>query len=740
MMALVAMMLMLAPGDIPRPEHPRPDLQREHWLNLNGTWEFAETDDREDRSFLTTREFPDHILVPFARESALSGLGRTGFVTNVWYRRTFEVPQGWEGKRVRLHVGASDWETTLWVNGEQIGTYVGGNSAFDFEITRALRPGQNTVVIHAFDDTRSGLQPLGKQAITPKSESIFYTRTTGIWQTVWLEAVGEAFVKHLHVVPDVPGKRFTVRAEVDGARPGMKVRATLSAEGKQVAQSEAVADWRNGFMLLDVPSPRLWSPEDPFLYDLKVEILEGEKAVDALSSYAGLRNMSIRGRELLLNDKPVFQRLVLDQGFYPDGIWTAPSDAALRADIELSMAAGFNGARLHQKVFEPRFLYWAAKLGYLVWGEYPSYGANYGDARVQRPILEEWANIVRRDRNQPAIIGWCPFNETPSEAIPLQNSSVRITWQLDPTRPVIETSGWTHGLPEAEIRDAHDYDQNPASFRARWHAGVSGEQLPLRYRHLGAIRPFMVSEYGGIGWDTGDGWGYGNAPKTLDEFYTRLHGLTQALLDHPGMFGFCYTQLTDVEQERNGIYTYDRKPKFDMARVKSIFGGPAAFERGETMVETGAWDWQVLVGSSRDSKRKPWEFTFTAPSEGWATGTGEWPTALGAFGRKAGWETEIATPWTSDDLWIRQTFEWDGKAFERATLAIHYDNATEVLVNGKEIWRSERGAWNDAYSAIEVTEPLRRALRPGANRIAVHVHQDSGGQIIDLALLLGRKG
>jgi hypothetical protein len=323
------------------------------------------------------------------------------------------------------------------------------------------------------------------------------------------------------------------------------------------------------------------------LYDLKLSLVRENETVDQVQSYFGLRQVSIDGRSILINGKRVFQRLILDQGFYPDGIWTAPSDEALKHDIEMSMAAGYNGARLHQKVFEPRFLYWADKLGYLVWGEYPNWGFNY-EPKNYATYVHEWREVLKRDRNHPAIIGWCPFNETPPNARELQRLIVGITRGIDPTRPVLETSGWKHSPYAAvkpEVRDVHDYDQNPEVLRKRWldffanptKADVDYQGDKSRVSDCGC--PFMISEFGGIGWETQGGWGYGNAPKTLDEFYARYQGLVDAQLDNPNLFGFCYTQLTDVEQEHNGLYYYDRRPKFDVNRLHAITSRAAAYEQ-----------------------------------------------------------------------------------------------------------------------------------------------------------------
>ena len=578
----VAMSHETSGAKLPRPEHPFPQMVRAEWLNLNGTWEFAETDDTKDVSWLSGKAYPDKIVVPFCRESKLSGLERKGFVKNVWYRRTFRKPADWKSDRVRLHVGACDWKTTVWVNGQRVGEHTGGNAPFCFEVTNQLKPGDNTVVIHAFDDTRSGLQAGGKQSNRVKSYGCMYTRTTGIWQTVWLEGVGPTFLSDVRIDPDLKHSRVILQAEIDGPCDGLTLKTTALADGQEVASSESPADWRNNNFVLNLPNNHPWSIEDPFLYDLKFVLLHNGQPIDRVDSYFGLREVTINGAAILINGKPVFQRTVLDQGFYPDGIWTAPNDAALRNDIKLSQAVGFNGARLHQKVFEPRFLYWADKLGYIVWDEFPNWGLDYKKVECNLPVVNEWTEIVRRDRNHPSVIGWCPFNETPAEAGPLQAVVFNVTRAIDPSRPVIESSGYFHGVPRPDVLDAHDYDQNPATFRARWDAAFkSGLLVAGRYKTLHSSRPipFFVSEYGGIGWNISGGWGYGNTPKNLEDFYARFKGLADAQLDNPNLFGYCYTQLTDIEQEQNGLYDYNRKPKFDVERLRKIQTRQAAYEK-----------------------------------------------------------------------------------------------------------------------------------------------------------------
>lgn len=725
----------------PRPEHPMPQFLRTEWLNLNGVWEFAETDENADATYLGSDAYPDRIVVPFCRESKLSGLERKGFVKNVWYRRTFELPKTWKSPRTILHIGACDWRTRMWLNGRLLGEHVGGSTPIASEITKHLKPGVNTVIISAYDDCRTGLQASGKQSWALESFGCVYTRTTGIWQTVWLEGAGSTYTTDFHVTPDPKGSRIVVQAEVDGPCQGLNLVLTARAKGAVVGKATIPADWRNMRAVIDLSKKHLWTVEDPFLYDLELRLVKDGKTVDSVKSYFGLRDVSIQGAAILINGRSVFQRLILDQGFYPDGIWTAPTDDELKQDVLRSKILGFNGARLHEKVFEPRFLYWADKLGYMVWGEYPNWGLNYSPA-VHLPVIDEWMQIMRRDRNHPSIIGWCPFNETPGAAGDFQDTVVSLTKLIDPTRPVIDTSGFVHSVKDPDVMDAHDYDQNPASFRTRWcdDFGPGSFHLPRRYGSSSSYAgiPFMVSEYGGTFWTKLSG-------ATKDEyegFYARYKGLTDALLDSRYMFGFCYTQLTDVEQEQNGMYTYDRKLKFDAKRIRDINERQAAIEKDPSValiarhLESGSSDgeWLVLVGAAVDGRdAKPWQYTFDVPAENWTKPDFDdraWQSGFGGFGNKGAGEK---TSWTTSDIWLRQEFDYSGTPFRKALLVAHYDNATEVYLNGTLIWSKD--GWNDRYDGFEITDKVKAALKPGRNTIAVHTHQDTGGQFIDLALI-----
>lgn len=738
-------------GEMPRPEHPRPDFQRDNWLNLNGEWQFEidAGNDGEARGLISGKNLASKILVPFCPESKLSGVGHTDHMKHVWYRRFVELPAAMKGQRVLLHFGGVDYKTWVYVNGRLAGTHIGGSAAFCFDVTRLLRDGKNEIVVRVFDDTASGMQAAGKQSFG-KSEGCVYTRTTGIWQTVWMEAVPASYIAGVWVVPDPDRSRVLIEAAVDGPADGLTLTAEAVADGKPVGSESTAGGWRDRRLVLNLSEKKLWMPGSPFLYDLKLRLARGNEKIDEVKSYFGLRQVRIDGRRILINGQPIFQRLILDQGFYPEGIWTAPTDDELRKDIERSMAAGYNGARLHQKVFEPRFMYWADKLGYLVWGEFPNWGYGYA-AQGYSAYINEWTELLLRDRNHPSIVGWCPFNETPGEAGELQQIIWNVTKAVDPTRPVLETSGWSHTIPHPEVLDAHDYDQNPASFRQRWvnhFAGRPGSGSPMPARYVGGATgnkdrglPFMVSEFGGIGWATEGGWGYGSGPKTLDEFYERYKGLVDAQLDNPNLFGFCYTQLTDIEQEKNGLYYYDRRPKFDLKRLHAITSREAAYERRETGSPAPAAPrevaWKVLVGAEQDGPLcRPWSYATEAPEGEWTAVEYDakgWKVALAPFGRDTGRPT-IRTAWATPDIYLRRTFEFDAAELKAAAIVLSHDEDTEIYVNGQKILAVKDYVTD--YRMHDVTEALRKAIRQGVNTIAVHTHQTVGGQFIDVALLV----
>ena len=573
--------------NIPRPEYPKPQFERENWLNLNGVWQFEIDNGRSGiaRGLAEAdAKLSDQILVPFCPESKLSGIEHTDFMYGVWYKRTVTLTEQQCAQRVVLHFGAVDYTANVFVNGKKVGTHKGGYISFAMDITEFVTPGENVITVFAEDDTRSGTIPKGKQAHHYHSSGCDYTRTTGIWQTVWIEFTPKSYIKSFKFYPDYKKGEVTVFVELCGKGD---FTANITYEGKPMASfCETDTQGRLQFTL-SLEEIHLWEIGKGRLYD--VAFTFGE---DAVKSYFGLRNVELRGQKFLLNGKSVFQRTVLDQGFYPDGIYTAPSDEDLKNDILLSLACGFNGARPHEKIFEERYFYHADKLGYITWGEYPDWGLNYNKAENVHNIMPEWLEEIERDFNHPSIVGWCPRNEVwntwwgephrPSLALLYD-----VTKAVDPTRPCIDVSGGFH--VKTDIYDVHEYCQNGGGLHYRYD-GIKDGVMTEHPWHENQIPytggPVFLSEYGGIAWfakcdednDRKKAWGYGNGPKTEEEFIARFTELTEALMENPGLMGLCYTQLTDVEQEQNGLYTYDRIPKFDPEIFKKVLSKKAAIE------------------------------------------------------------------------------------------------------------------------------------------------------------------
>lgn len=572
--------------NLPRPEYPRPRMRRENWTNLNGEWEF-ELDlaqSGRERNMHIDGNYSKKIIVPFCPESKLSGLGITDFMPSVWYRKKFEIERN-KDVRTLIHFGAIDYHTEVWINGNSVGTHVGGYVSFSFDITEYVKDGVNEVVVCATDDNRNGKQPCGKQSSRYDSYGCHYTRTTGIWQTVWIEQVPKTYISNIKLVPDINNEKINISLFLEGdVRDGsnLKILAETSYKGKETGSIQVNGCWRQVSFSIPLNELHLWEPLKGRLYDLKVTLYKDDHAIDTVDSYFGMRNVSLTDKAILINGKTVFQRLILDQGFFKDGIYTAPSDEELKKDIERSIAMGFNGARLHQKVFEPRFLYWADKLGYLCWGEHANWGLDISNPEGLMAFLPEWVEIVNRDFSHPSIVGWCPFNETQHN----QDSRIieyiyKITREIDPTRPIIDTSGWVHAN-FTDVFDVHDYDQDINSFAAKYDPFKTSDTPHVTLSDPSTYKvgtPYFFSEFGGTWWAPGvDGWGYGNAPKNEEEFIERFRSLVSYLLNHPKVCAFCYTQLTDVEQEVNGLYTYDREPKFDPDIIKEIVSAKAAIE------------------------------------------------------------------------------------------------------------------------------------------------------------------
>lgn len=551
------------------PEYPRPIMERKDWKNLNGLWDYAIV----ERGKHLPATFDGQILVPFAAESALSGVGKTvGAEKELVYRRSFDIPSSWKRKKVLLHFGAVDWKTDVWVNGIKVGSHTGGFTPFSFDITEALQGRENTLMVKVWDPTDQGYQPRGKQVSRP--EGIWYTPVTGIWQTVWLEPVSESYIQDLRITPDIDHSLLSVQAVVNEATSKDLVEVKVFDGRKLVAQGRSI----NGECVqIEMPEDvKLWSPDSPFLYTLKVALKQGGKVKDEVDSYAAMRKYSTRRDangivRLELNNQPLFQFGPLDQGWWPDGLYTAPTDEALRYDIQKTKDFGFNMIRKHIKVEPARWYTYCDQMGIIVWQDMPSGDRNpewqnrkYFEGTEMKRSAEseacyrkEWKEIMDALYSYPCIATWIPFNEAWGQF--KTPEIVEWTKQYDPTRLVDPASGGNH-YTCGDMLDLHNY---PA---------------PELYLY-DAQRATVLGEYGGIGWvvpehiwEPDRNWGYiqFNSSKEVTDEYVKYAEQLYNLIPR-GFSAAVYTQTTDVEVEVNGLMTYDRKViKVDEKRVKAI--------------------------------------------------------------------------------------------------------------------------------------------------------------------------
>jgi len=689
-------------------EYPRPQMVRQNWLNLNGLWDYAirPKDERQPR------DFDGQILVPFPVESALSGVMKpVGPDNRLWYRRTFDVPREWgEGNRILLNFGAVDWDATVWVNGMKIDSHRGGYDPFAFDITHALRAGgPQEIVLSVWDPTDAGDQPRGKQVRRP--HGIWYTAVTGIWQTVWLEPVSRRCIEGLKLTPDVDGAKLIVEIGTRLTRSD-NVTVEVSAGGEVIAQAKGLNQ-----IEVPIPNPHLWSPDDPFLYDVKITLGHFNLPVvhDEVKSYFGMRKISLEKDEeginrLFLNGKPLFQYGPLDQGWWPDGLYTAPTDEALRYDIEVTRQLGCNMARKHVKVEPARWYYWCDKLGLLVWQDMPSANNRTDEGKKQFEL--EWSRIIAAFGNHPSIVMWVPFNEgwgqydTPR--------IVELTRKLDPTRLVNNASGWT----DNKVGDVHDIHSYP------------GPAAPP----VEETRAIVLGEFGGLGlpvrghtWQDEKNWGYRSyeSREALTDAYLALIGNLRPLIGG-GLSAAVYTQTTDVEIEVNGLLTYDRAMiKVDADKVR------AANEK----LYLPAPIVRTIVATSQDEGRV-WRYTTTEPAAGWQKDDFDdtaWQIGKGGFGTESTPGAVVRAKWDSSDIWLRRSFDLGGTIPAELHLAIHHDEDAEVYINGQLV-ASLRG-YTTGYVQAPLDEKAKAALKPNLNRLAVHCHQTGGGQYIDVGLV-----
>jgi beta-galactosidase/beta-glucuronidase len=574
---------------VPRPEFPQPQFERTDWLTLNGEWQFAFDD--SDAGLDAHWYAPDHALnsritVPYCFESKLSGIADTSFHPWVWYRRDVTLPDAWKPRRTLLHFGAVDYQSMVWVNGQLAGSHEGGNTPFTFDITPLLKTGANAIVVRAWDPPTDKLIPRGKQYWEPQSKSIFYTRTSGIWQPVWLESTGDAYLDRVRIQPEPLGT-VTFDGIMPRAKAGDKFRVSILDGETELSQDSIPVALGRASLTLRVAHRNLWSVEQPKLYNVVLDIVRNDQVVDRVHSYFGFRTVETREGRVYLNGKPLYLKFVLDQGYWPESILTPPTDEAIQYDIRMTKEMGFNGARKHQKVEDPRFLYWADKMGLLVSGEMAN--AQGFDEQYADRFTREWTEAVLRDLNHPSIIIWAPLNESwgvPDLRDQRQQNHLKslytLTHPLDGSRLVIDNEGWMH-TDMTDLFAIHDYSKNGQLLWERYRdlgrkpARVPDNGRPALisgYEYNGS--PIYLSEFGGISYIPAGqsvpelAWGYSGIEKSATDAFDRLESIYRGLENLPHITGICYTQITDVEQEVNGLMTYDRKPKFDVKRIKAL--------------------------------------------------------------------------------------------------------------------------------------------------------------------------
>jgi hypothetical protein len=700
------------------PEYPRPQLVRADWLNLNGLWDYAIIDRRSD--IIPPPQFEGKILVPFPIESALSGvMKKVNDVFFLWYHRTFEVPAAWRGRRILLHFGAVDWQTSVIVNGTRIGSHQGGYDSFTFDITDALKAtGPQSLYVSVWDPTDNGTQPRGKQVNRPNG--IWYTSVTGIWQTVWLEPVPEQAIQGLVATPDIDAGTISVATATRGIDVSdLTVTATVADAAREVARATGTSKQP---LTMAIPNAKLWSPDSPSLYTMNVTLARGGRTVDTVTSYFAMRKSSLcpdanKTLRLCLNNTPLLHVGPLDQGWWPDGLYTAPTDEALRYDIDVTKQLGFNMARKHVKVEPDRWYYWADRLGLLVWQDMPSTVVSGGTPRPAESTAQferELDAMITQLRNHPSIVMWVPFNEGWG-----QYDTARIVDRvraLDPTRLVNNASGWTDARV-GDVNDIHRYPGPGAPPTEARRAGVLGE-----FGGLGLPLP-------GHTWQDQANWGYRSfttQPALTDAFvalFDRLH----PLIGTPGLAAAVYTQTTDVEIEVNGLMTYDRAViKPDAARTRAAV--LALFAPPPTM--------RTVLETSRDTPAT-WRFVTTKPDGDWSRPDfidATWSSGPAGFGARNPPGSAIRTPWTTSDIWIRRTFDLPaGTTLVNPQLYLHHDEDTEVFVNGTLV--ATLTGYTQDYELQPSTVDLRTLLKAGVNTIAVHCRQTTGGQYIDVGIV-----
>lgn len=722
----------------PLPEYPRPQLAREHWMNLNGLWDYAI---RPIGAAAVPEKWDGQILVPFPVESSLSGvMKQVGPDNALWYRRSISIPQdqAWSGKNVLLNFGAVDWDCTVWINGTKVGGHRGGYDPFTFDITKALGESKtrtSEIVVRVLDGSDAGYQARGKQVRKPGG--IFYTPTTGIWQTAWLEPVASTYATSIVVrTVDLSSGRaeFVIdRKDFGGDRDLKEEVAVIDNGARKVIstiQQPKVRVKPDGqsmqTKMMSTGFNKPWTPDSPYLYGIEYTITEGDKVIDRVTSHFAMRTISLGKDEkginrLMLNGRFVFQYGPLDQGFWPDGLYTAPTDEALKFDIEITKKYGFNMIRKHVKVEPARWYDWCDKLGMLVWQDMPSgdrfIGPNDPDIkRSPESVAQfelEWKAIMDALRPFPSIVMWVPFNEGWGQFDTAR--IVELTRQHDPTRLVDNASGWS----DRNVGDVHDLHIYPGP----------GSPQPTD------TRAAVLGEFGGLGlpleghtWQGKENWGYRSFPDqaSLTTAYLDLVEHLRPLIGSPGLSAAVYTQTTDVETEVNGLMTYDRKVM--KIPVEVAAKAHRALYLPPPQITT--------LAATSQQKEQMWKFTTDKPAEGWEKpgfDDAAWKSAPGGFGERSTPGSVVRTDWKTNDIWLRRTFDLKEKPTGELRFYVHHDEDTEIYLNG--VLAARMTGWTTDYRSFKMTPESIATLKAGTNTMSVHCRQTGGGQYIDVGLV-----
>ena len=688
-------------------EYPRPQMGRPHWTNLNGLWDYAIVAKEADQP----THWDGEILVPFAVESALSGVKKKVLPEQrLWYRLSFDTPRRKTGERVVLHFGAVDWQSTLWINGQKVGDHTGGNDPFSFDITDHVTSKDNELILAVWDPTDAGYQPHGKQVLKPGG--IMYTAVTGIWQTVWLEVVPHVHIRSLKIVPDIDQSLVTVSVQASAASAvEIKAMDQGTVVARQIGKTGEAIE-------LHIPDARLWSPESPNLYDLKVTLRQAGQPVDVVTSYFGMRKIEVSPDDdgvlrLKLNHEVLFQYGPLDQGWWPDGLYTPPSDDAIKYDIAMTKKFGMNMARKHVKYECARWYTWCDRMGLLVWQDMPAGDAPRHDASKANYYAELKA-MIDALHNFPCIVMWVPFNEGWGQF----DTPKVVKWiqEYDPTRPVNEASGW-HDRGSGDVSDMHSYP-GPGT------------------RPAEEKRVVVLGEFGGLGmpvkghtWQGEKNWGYVSyeTSDALTDAYVDLLTQMRPLIGQ-GLSAAVYTQTSDVEVEVNGLLTYDRQVvKMDL---ESIAAAANRLYLPPPKVTT-------LLATSQ-FKAQAWSYTTEKPADGWQQvrfDDSAWKRGPGGFGTKDTPGAVVGTTWDSSDIWLRRTVTLDSlPTAGDLGLSIHHDEDADVYVNGQLVKRLT--GYVSSYQLVTLAPKALKAFKAGRNTVAVHCRQTRGGQFIDVGLIV----